>query len=277
MAIDLLLPLLYSLGLNGLSTDLCTGLIKNVIARYLINGSQVLGCFLDASKTFDRVDHAVVFDKLLLTRALRKWYTDQRVNVSWNNCYSDKFSVSNGVHQGGMLSPILFTVYIDDLLFELEKNGVAIGCYWNHHFVGVVCYADDIALLAPSPSALRLMLKTCSHFASTHRLIFNANKTQLVRFSHSNISSFDSISATTFYFGGQKLRLSQSAKHLGHILCCNLSIMKTFPPSRRISLAKLAACCTPFPVVIHSLKLCSFAVFASPFTAPLYGCPLHPN
>lgn len=29
--------------------------------------------------------------------------------------------------------------------------------FWKHHFVGAVCYADDVALLAPSPSALRLM------------------------------------------------------------------------------------------------------------------------
>ena len=54
-------------------------------------------------------------------------------------------------------------------------------------------------------------------------LIFNANKTQLAHFSHSIFSSIDSINATTFCFGGQKLQLSQSAKHLGHILCCNLS------------------------------------------------------
>ena len=76
--------------------------------------------------------------------------------VSWNSKKSDEFPVSNGVHQGGVLSPILFTVYIDDLLLELERQGI--GCYWNKHFVGAVCYADDITLLAPSPSALRIML-----------------------------------------------------------------------------------------------------------------------
>ena len=122
----------------------------------------VYGCFLDASKAFDRVNHSIIFDRLLqhdlspvITRALLNWYSDQNVCVSWNGKFSNKFSVSNGVRQGGVLSPILFTVYIDNLLTELEKKGV--GCHWNNHFVGALCYTDDIALLAPSPAALRLM------------------------------------------------------------------------------------------------------------------------
>ena len=88
-------------------------------------------------------------------------------------------SLMESVKVHGVLSPILFTVYIDDLLLELERQGI--GCYWNKHFVGAVCYADDITLLAPSPSALRLMLNTCSSFATSHNLIFNADKIQLIR------------------------------------------------------------------------------------------------
>ena len=83
------------------------------------------------------------------------------------------------MRQGGVLSPILFTVYVDDLLTELENKGV--GCYWNNHFVGALCYADDIALLAPSSAALRLMLDTYSSFASSRSLLFNASKTQLAK------------------------------------------------------------------------------------------------
>ena len=113
----------------------------------------------------------------------------------------------------------MFTIYIDDLLLELEKLGV--GCYWNNHFAGVVCYADDVALLAPSPAALRLMLDTCSSFASSHCLLFNASKTQLVRFSRSCPPS--DLHPASFLFNGLALHLSSSAKHLGHILCYNLS------------------------------------------------------
>ena len=84
---------------KGLSMHLCTGLIKNVIARYNINNdSQVYSCFLDASKAFDRVNHASLFAKffqcnlsLVVARALLSWYSDQRLCVSWNKKLPDKF------------------------------------------------------------------------------------------------------------------------------------------------------------------------------------------
>ena len=41
-----------------------------------------------------------------------------------------------------MISPILFTLYIDDLLYELELSGV--GCFWDDQFVGALAYVDDL-------------------------------------------------------------------------------------------------------------------------------------
>ncbi len=57
-------------------------------------------------------------------------------------------------------------------------------------YAGAVCYADDLTLLAPSPSALRLMLKCCDDFTTSHGLMFNYSKTQLLRFGlpkHTNV------------------------------------------------------------------------------------------
>ena len=169
--------------------------------------------------------HYYLFIKLIqkglppvVNRLLFSWYSDQKSSVLWNNTLSTKFSVTNGVRQGGVLSPILFTVYIDELLLRLESRGI--GCFWNHHFVGAVCYADDIVLLSPSASGLRSMLNVCSDFASRHSLIFDASKTQLVRFS---LSSDTSNSCSHFLFDGHQLTLYKSANHLGHILTSDLS------------------------------------------------------
>ena len=65
------------------------------------------------------------------------------------------------------------------------------------------------------------MLDTCSSFASSRSLLFNASKTQPVCFSRTS-SSYCS-PAASFFFNGLELNLNHSAKHLGHILSSNLS------------------------------------------------------
>ena len=111
-----------------------------------------------------------------VNRFLISWYSLQRLQVQWGSaCFSDPFTVSNG---GSVLSPILFSVYLDGLLTELRDSGV--GCYWGCCFAGALCYADDVVFLAPSASAMRTMSSVCSSFAASHGLEFNATNTQLI-------------------------------------------------------------------------------------------------
>ena len=106
-------------------------MIKNIVSRYIHNGSVVYGCFLDASKAFDLLDHHILFSKLQerglpapILCFLLGWYKSQQMRVRWNSFMSDSFSVCNGVRQGSVLSPVLFAVYLDGLLSELEGSGV---------------------------------------------------------------------------------------------------------------------------------------------------------
>ena len=52
---------------------------------------------------------------------------NQTLRVQWCQTLTSSFKVCNGVKQGGVLSPILFAVYVDSLLGRLEQSGV--GCH----------------------------------------------------------------------------------------------------------------------------------------------------
>jgi len=64
-----------------------------------------------------------------------------------------------GIRQGGVLFPLLFNSYVDDLIYELEASNA--GCWVCDRFFGCVMYADDILLLSASFSGLQYMLNIC--------------------------------------------------------------------------------------------------------------------
>jgi len=105
-------------------------------------------------------------------------YVTQQVCVSWSGIVSAYFSILNGVRQGGVLSLLLFCVYIDNLLVRLSSSGV--GCYIGANFVGALAYADDIVLLSPTSTAERKLLSICETFASEYDIKFNAQKSKLL-------------------------------------------------------------------------------------------------
>ena len=64
-----------------------------------------------------------------ILRILIYWYKNQDMCIRWGDAYSAKLKVTNGVRQGGILSPYLFNVYVDELSEELNKCNV--GCNLN--------------------------------------------------------------------------------------------------------------------------------------------------
>ena len=114
-------------------------------------------------------EDSILYAGFYLRKSQLFWYRVQKMRVGWNNSLSIPFGVSNGMTQGSVLLPILFSVYLDDLLEKLCVSGV--GCYLGGCFAGALSYADDIVLLAPCASSLRCMLNICQSFASSHGLI----------------------------------------------------------------------------------------------------------
>ena len=155
------------------STVLCTALYKETVQHFVNRGSTVYSVLLDASKAFDKVHYGTLFKLLIrrklppvIIRLLLDSYTRQTACVSWSGVTTPPFSVNNGVKQGGVLSPILLSVYVDTLLVLLEQTGIR--CHVNGSYAGAFCYADDLVLLCPSLSGLNDMLSMCSAFAQNY-------------------------------------------------------------------------------------------------------------
>ena len=79
----------------------------------------------------------------------------------------------NGTRQGSMASPALWSVYLDLLIKELRQLGV--GCYVGGIFMGVVVYADDILLMAPTRGSMQMMLDKWQTYAAEHNIMFSTD------------------------------------------------------------------------------------------------------
>ena len=206
----------------GLSTTLCTAVFIETVDYYVRKGGNVYSCLLDASKAFDKVHYGKLFKLLidrsmpsLIVRLLLDSYTRQQLCVSWDSSISRYFNVSNGVKQGGVISPILFIVYFDELIVLLRNSGF--GCHVGTQFVGALGYADDLTLICPSLNSLNHMLSICTDFAKQYNIVFNAKKTMGIKFG-APVSQQDSV-----YLNDNIIQWRDQVRHLGNIVNSNLS------------------------------------------------------
>ena len=166
---------------TGHSTDLCIYALKKFIEHYKSRNTTVFVTFLDASKAFDRIDHWLLFKKLISKdvplfriRLLVYWYSHQQMCVRWGNIVSSCFCVSNGVKQGGILSPTLFNVYMD--ILSISLNSTNIGGHIGGQLLNHLCYADDLCLISMSSAGMQRLLNMCKDYAEQHALHYNGSK-----------------------------------------------------------------------------------------------------
>lgn len=89
---------------------------------------------------------------------------------------SDWFSILAGVRQGGILSPVFYCIYIDDLVRILSEAGI--GCHIRGLFLSILLYADDMCLVAPSLKGLQRLLIMTETYCKDWDICLNSKKSK---------------------------------------------------------------------------------------------------
>ncbi len=127
------------------------------------------------------------------------------------------FNGINGVRQGGVVSPLMFKVYIDELICHLQKSGI--GCFIGQEYYGCLIYADDFVLLCRSVKGLQRMVDLCSEFGLEFSVTCNAKKTKYMKFELKPVMP----ETYPIRLEGKVLEWTTSIKHVGNYIRNDLS------------------------------------------------------
>ena len=183
---------------------------------------------MDAEKAFDRIDHNILFNKLLKAGIKGKVYNNvkniyefSKTSVKVNDLLTDWFETTSGVKQGDTLSPTLFSIFVNDLITEINVAKTGINIKDKH--IGILLYADDIALISESENELQRALDIVYKWSTQNIIRFNQAKSNVVHYRKrgSNRTTF------SFQLGNSTLCLTNQYKYLGLYLDENLNFNTT--------------------------------------------------
>ena len=206
-----------------------------------------IGIFMDLSKAFDVVNHNILIFKLQYSGVRGtplKWFqsylSNRRQFTQCSNSSSDYVTISHGVPQGSILGPLLFLIYINDLILASNK-------------FDFIMYADDTTLLYSQPELngleenLNSELQLISNWFKANKLVLNIQKTNFCVF-QGNYHGMDVLQNINVSIDAIPISRVDVVNFLGVKVDCNLK----WDNHINYIKAKISTCIG----ILHKLKFC---------------------
>ena len=173
--------------------------------------------FLDLKKTFDTIDHEILLQKMShqgfreeINHYLRSYLTGRKQFVQVGEYKSESLTITKGVPQGSILGPLLFCLYINDIVDCVDEE--------------VVLFADDAAFIITAPSLqqlynrIRKLFTDLSKYLRANKLVPNLSKSKLMY-----LNSKPKPDLEALLFGTEVIEWVEEFKYLGLILNTRMS------------------------------------------------------
>jgi hypothetical protein len=202
-----------------------TSIVKKRL--YSERGGKVYAAFIDYKKAFDTVDRQKLRSILQeieisskMLSMLKAIYFSVESCVRWGAKLSEFFGCPQGVKQGCLLSPLIFSLLISKVADEVRKHG-------KHGFqllpgnpeIFLLLFADDIVLLSSTPAGLQHQINNLERASKDLNLEVNLDKTKIMVFRKGGHLS----AVERWSFSGQNVEVVNSYKYLGFLLTTKLS------------------------------------------------------
>lgn len=192
--------------------------LKTLIDKFFKKKKYLFTCFVDLKKAFDTVNRKALLHKIYsydirgnFYRIMESMYRNVYFSVKVPDGLTDSFDSSIGVKQGCVLSPTIFSLYVNDLVKhfnsdddQVDLNGKSISC---------LLYADDLVLISQTANGLQKLLDKLKTYCDMWNLKVNTDKTKVIIFNKSG----KLLKGFSFSYETQLIELVTEYKYLGII------------------------------------------------------------
>ena len=213
----------------GMSTTDNIFVLHGVISHLINQGKKLYCAFVDFTKAFDYVVRENLWYKMIkygirgkILNVIKSMYSSVKSRVKYNNQLGNNFYCGLGVRQGECLSPLLFSLFLNDIEEHFIQAGMeGIDIITVKMFM--LLYADDIVLFGNSAEQLQDSLNLLSNYCKRWKLTVNINKTKVMVFRKGGALPRN----LTFLYNGNELEIVRNFKYLGIIFTAGGSFSET--------------------------------------------------